>query len=53
MSKPTRKEMPQEMASAVNLMAHPLAGAAALSAIGFGVASQALLSRSPRLRIWL
>jgi NADH-quinone oxidoreductase subunit E len=42
MSKPTRKEMPQEMASAVNLMAHPLAGAAALSAIGFGVASQAL-----------
>ncbi|THF59692.1 NADH-ubiquinone dehydrogenase [Ollibium composti] len=42
MSKPNRKEMPQEMASAVNLMAHPLAGAAALSAIGFGVASQAL-----------
>ncbi|MGN6304292.1 MAG: NADH-ubiquinone dehydrogenase [Mesorhizobium sp.] len=42
MSKPTKKEMPQEMASAVNLMAHPLAGAAALSAIGFGVASQAL-----------
>jgi len=42
MSKPIRKEMPQEMASAVNLMAHPLAGAAALSAIGFGVASQAL-----------
>ena len=36
------KSLPQEMASAVNLMGHPLAGAAALSAIGFGVASQAL-----------
>jgi len=42
MSEPVKKPMPQEVASAVNLMAHPLAGAAALSAIGFGVASQAL-----------
>ncbi|MBX3570338.1 MAG: NADH-ubiquinone dehydrogenase [Rhizobiaceae bacterium] len=33
--------MPTEMASAVNLMAHPLAGAAAMSALGMGVASQA------------
>lgn len=38
----TTVEMPEEMASAVNLMAHPLAGAAALSALGFGLASQAL-----------
>jgi NADH-quinone oxidoreductase subunit E len=42
MSDPVRKELPQEMASAVNLMTHPLAGMATLSAIGFGVASQAL-----------
>lgn len=31
-----------ELAGTVNLMAHPLAGMAALSAIGFGFASQAL-----------
>lgn len=42
MSESVKKHIPQEMVSAVNLMAHPLAGAAALSAIGFGVASQAL-----------
>ncbi len=30
------------MARAFNLMAHPLAGMAAMSAIGFGMASQAL-----------
>jgi NADH-quinone oxidoreductase subunit E len=32
--------MPKEMASAANLMVHPLAGAAALSALGIGLASQ-------------
>lgn len=32
--------MPKEMASAANLMVHPLAGAAALSALGVGLASQ-------------
>lgn len=32
--------LPAEMASAVNLFVHPLAGAAAASAIGIGVASQ-------------
>jgi len=41
MSKPADK-MPPEIASAVNMLAHPLAGMAAMSAIGFGVASQAL-----------
>ena len=35
-------ELPAEMARAFNLMAHPLAGMAAMSAIGFGMASQAL-----------
>ncbi|WP_353641093.1 NADH-ubiquinone dehydrogenase [Mesorhizobium sp. WSM2239] len=33
--------MPKDFAGAVNLMAHPLAGAAAFSALGFGLASQA------------
>lgn len=33
--------MPQEIASAINLMAHPTGGAAAVGAIGFGVASHA------------
>ena len=36
------KMMPTEMASAVNMFAHPLAGAAAASALGFGLASHAL-----------
>lgn len=31
-----------EVTSAVNLMAHPIAGAAAMTAIGFGMASQAV-----------
>lgn len=34
--------LPKEMASAANLMAHPAAGAMALSALGFGLASQAV-----------
>src|SRR5690606_25492124 len=33
--------MPQEIAAAINLMAHPTGGAAAVGAIGFGVASHA------------
>lgn len=33
--------MPKDFAGAVNLIAHPLAGAAAFSALGFGLASQA------------
>lgn len=33
--------LPKEMAGAANLMAHPAAGAMALSALGFGLASQA------------
>lgn len=35
-------ELPAEMAQAFNLMAHPLAGMAAMTAIGFGMASHAL-----------
>lgn len=34
--------MAQEVASAVNLMAHPMAGAAAMGALGLGFASQAV-----------
>jgi len=34
--------LPTEMASAVNLFAHPFAGVAAASAVGIGLASQAL-----------
>ena len=34
--------MPQELAGAMNLMAHPMAGMAAMSAIGFGLASHAM-----------
>jgi NADH-quinone oxidoreductase subunit E len=40
MDKPDNRMMPKEMASAANLMVHPLAGAAALSALGVGLASQ-------------
>jgi len=40
MDKPDDRTMPKEMASAANLMVHPLAGAAALSALGVGLASQ-------------
>lgn len=42
MMKQTRALMPAEFASTVNLMAHPLAGAAAMSALGVGFASQAV-----------
>lgn len=36
-----REAVPQELAGAMNLMAHPLAGVAAASALGFGLASHA------------
>ena len=36
------KTMPKEMASAINLFVHPAAGAAAMSALGVGLASQAI-----------
>lgn len=39
--KQTRALMPAEFAGTVNLMAHPLAGAAAMTALGVGFASQA------------
>ena len=41
MMKETKALMPVEFAGTVNLMAHPLAGAAAFSALGFGLASHA------------
>jgi len=34
--------VPKEMAGAVNMLAHPVAGAAAMSALGLGVASHML-----------
>jgi NADH-quinone oxidoreductase subunit E len=37
-----RAEIPVEIAGPVNLMAHPLAGVAAMSAVGLGFASQAI-----------
>ncbi len=39
--KQTRALMPAELAGTVNLMAHPIAGAAAMTALGVGFASQA------------
>ena len=41
MNQELTKLMPQEMANAVNLFAHPVAGAAAMSALGVGLASHA------------
>ncbi|TKT79079.1 hypothetical protein [Aquamicrobium sp. LC103] len=40
-AKAYRGLMPQEVASAANLLAHPLAGAAAFGALGLGIASHA------------
>jgi NADH-quinone oxidoreductase subunit E len=40
MDKTSDTIVPKELASAANLMVHPLAGAAALSALGVGLASQ-------------
>ncbi|OHV90422.1 NADH-ubiquinone dehydrogenase [Mesorhizobium sp. ORS 3428] len=42
MNQDLTKMMPREMASAVNLMAHPVAGVAAMSAVGIGFANHAL-----------
>ncbi|TGQ17131.1 MULTISPECIES: NADH-ubiquinone dehydrogenase [unclassified Mesorhizobium] len=42
MNQDLTKMMPKEMASAVNLLAHPVAGAAAMSALGIGVANHAV-----------
>ncbi|CDX37231.1 NADH-ubiquinone dehydrogenase subunit [Mesorhizobium sp. ORS 3359] len=39
MNQDLTKMMPKEMASAVNLLAHPVAGAAAMSALGIGFAN--------------
>lgn len=41
MNQELTKMMPREMASAVNLMAHPAASAAAMSALGIGLANHA------------
>ncbi|TPN26567.1 NADH-ubiquinone dehydrogenase [Mesorhizobium sp. B2-3-3] len=41
MNQDLTRMMPQEMASAVNLLAHPVAGAAAMSALGIGFANHA------------
>ena len=42
MNQDLTRMMPREMASAVNLFAHPVAGAAAMSALGVGLANHAL-----------
>jgi NADH-quinone oxidoreductase subunit E len=41
MSKDLTIGLPEDMAAAINLMAHPAAGAMAMSALGLGLASQA------------
>ncbi|TGQ39777.1 MULTISPECIES: NADH-ubiquinone dehydrogenase [unclassified Mesorhizobium] len=41
MNRDLTRMMPKEMASAVNLLAHPVAGAAAMSALGIGLANHA------------
>ena len=40
MSKEFGEALPKEMAAAINLMSHPAAGMAAMTALGFGVAGQ-------------
>jgi len=42
MNQDLTRMMPREMASAVNLFAHPVAGAAAMSALGMGLANHAV-----------
>lgn len=42
MTKPTPEKLSSDFARAANLMAHPFAGAAAMSALGVGIASQAV-----------
>ncbi|RVA16372.1 NADH-ubiquinone dehydrogenase, partial [Mesorhizobium sp. M7A.F.Ca.CA.002.05.1.1] len=41
MNQDLTRMMPKEMASAVNLFVHPVAGAAAMSALGLGLANHA------------
>lgn len=41
MNQDLTRMMPKEMASALNLLAHPVAGAAAMSALGIGLANHA------------
>jgi NADH-quinone oxidoreductase subunit E len=41
MDRKSSAALPQDMAGAVNLLAHPVAGAAAMSALGIGLASHA------------
>ena len=41
MSKEFGATLPKEMAAAINLMGHPAAGVAAMTALGFGLAGQA------------
>ncbi|MER8827005.1 NADH-ubiquinone dehydrogenase [Mesorhizobium sp. M0938] len=41
MNQDLTRMMPKEMANAVNLLAHPVAGAAAMSALGIGLANHA------------
>ncbi|TJW86614.1 MAG: NADH-ubiquinone dehydrogenase, partial [Mesorhizobium sp.] len=41
MNQDLTRMMPKEMASAVNLLAHPVASAAAMSALGIGLANHA------------
>ena len=41
MSKEFGATLPKEMAAAINLMGHRLAGVAAMTALGFGLAGQA------------
>jgi len=42
MNEPFAAGFPTELAGAVNMMAHPVAGVAAFSALGIGMAGQAL-----------
>ncbi len=42
MNQDLTRMMPKEMVSAVNLLAHPVAGAAAMSALGIGLANHAV-----------
>ncbi|TKB29215.1 MAG: NADH-ubiquinone dehydrogenase, partial [Mesorhizobium sp.] len=41
MNQDLTRMMPKEMANAVNLLAHPVAGAAAMTALGIGLANRA------------
>ncbi|TKB24958.1 MAG: NADH-ubiquinone dehydrogenase, partial [Mesorhizobium sp.] len=59
MNQDLTRMMPKEMANAVNLLAHPVAGAAAMTALGIGLANHAfgiwmgLLSGAAETSQWL